>query len=41
MGLMQTNGGVHMGTDTDAVATTQCEQALRRHLRIYLDLIVK
>ena len=27
MVLMQTNGGVHMGTDT--VAVTQCEQAFR------------
>ena len=26
---MQTNGGVHMGTDTIAVAATQCEQPLR------------
>ena len=27
MGYIQTNGGVHMGTNTIAIATTQCEQA--------------
>ena len=27
MGLMQTNAGVQMGTDTIAIAATQCEQA--------------
>ena len=27
MGLMQTNGGVHMGTDIIVVAATQREQA--------------
>ena len=26
MSLMQTNGGVHMGSDTVAVAATQCER---------------
>ena len=29
MGLMQTNEGVHMGTDTSTIAATQCEQALK------------
>ena len=29
MGLMQTNGGVHMGSDTVAVAATQCECCMR------------
>ena len=28
MGVMQTNGGVHMGTDTIAVAATQYERCI-------------
>ena len=27
IGFLQTNGGVHVGTDTIAVAVTLCEQA--------------
>ena len=38
MGLMQTNGGVHMGTNTIAIATTQCEQAL---IHVWNQQIVK
>ena len=29
MGLMQTNGDVHMGTNAVAIAAAQCEQGLR------------
>ena len=31
MGLMKTNGGVHTGSDTVAIATTQCEHCIKAH----------
>ena len=30
MGLLQTNRGVHMRSDTVAVAATQCERCMKR-----------
>ena len=40
MGLMQTNGGVHMGTDTVAVAATQCEQAFNVNLTLFCIVLI-
>ena len=42
MGLMQTNGDVHMGTDNVAVAATQCERCTiyKSCLPIYHSLLI-